>query len=130
MKKQTKLIIVVAVIVAVVVVMAGIYFATRPDTAQGAKTITVEVVHGDGSSKEFTYHTDSEYLGEVLLAEGLVAGEDGEFGLYILTVDGEDAIFEESGAYWALYQNGEMTTTGADTTPIQDGDSFQLVYTV
>ena len=130
MKKQTKLIIAVAVIVAVVVVMAGIYFATRPDTAQGAKTITVEVVHGDGSSKEFTYHTDSEYLGEVLLAEGLVAGEDGEFGLYILTVDGEDAIFEESGAYWALYQNGEMTTTGADTTPIQDGDSFQLVYTV
>ena len=44
-------------------------------------------------------------------------------------MDGEDAIFEESGAYWALYQNGEMTTTGADTTPIQDGDSFQLVYT-
>lgn len=129
MKKQTKLIIAVAVIVAVVVVMAGIYFATRPDTAQGAKTITVEVVHGDGSSKEFTYHTDSEYLGEVLLAEGLVAGDQGEFGLYILTVDGEDAIFEESGAYWALYQNGEMTTTGADTTPIQDGDSFQLVYT-
>lgn len=129
MKKQTKLIIAVAVIVAVVVVMAGIYFATRPDTAQGAKTVTVEVVHGDGSSKEFTYHTDSEYLGEVLLAEGLVAGDQGEFGLYILTVDGEDAIFEESGAYWALYQNGEMTTTGADTTPIQDGDSFQLVYT-
>ena len=129
MKKQTKLIIVVAVIVAVVVVMAGIYFATRPDTAQGAKTITVEVVHGDGSSKDFTYHTDSEYLGEVLLAEGLVAGDQGEFGLYILTVDGENAIFEESGAYWALYQNGEMTTTGADTTPIQDGDSFQLVYT-
>ena len=129
MKKQTKLIIAVAVIVAVVVVMVGIYFATRPDTAQGAKTITVEVVHGDGSSKEFTYHTDSEYLGEVLLAEGLVAGDQGEFGLYILTVDGEDAIFEESGAYWALYQNGEMTTTGADTTPIQDGDSFQLVYT-
>ncbi len=129
MKKQTKLIIAVAVIVAVVVVMAGIYFATRPDTAQGAKTITVEVVHGDGSSKDFTYHTDSEYLGEVLLAEGLVAGDQGEFGLYILTVDGEDAIFEESGAYWALYQNGEMTTTGADTTPIQDGDSFQLVYT-
>ena len=129
MKKQTKLIIVVAVIVAVVVVMAGIYFATRPDTAQGAKTITVEVVHGDGSSKEFTYHTDSEYLGEMLPAEGLVAGDQGEFGLYILTVDGEDAIFEESGAYWALYQNGEMTTTGADTTPIQDGDSFQLVYT-
>ena len=129
MKKQTKLIIAVAVIVAVVIVMAGIYFATRPDTAQGAKTITVEVVHGDGSSKDFTYHTDSEYLGEVLLAEGLVAGDQGEFGLYILTVDGEDAIFEESGAYWALYQNGEMTTTGADTTPIQDGDSFQLVYT-
>ena len=129
MKKQTKLIIAVAVIVAVVVVMAGIYFATRPDTAQGAKTITVGAGDGDGSSKEFTYHTDSEYLGEVLLAEGLVAGDQGEFGLYILTVDGEDAIFEESGAYWALYQNGEMTTTGADTTPIQDGDSFQLVYT-
>ena len=119
----------IAAVLALAGFMLGIYFATRPDTAQGAKTITVEVIHADESSKTFTYHTDAEMLGEVLLSEGLVQGEDSAYGLFILTVDGEDAIFEESGAYWALYQNGEYAQTGADSIPIQDGDHFQLAYT-
>lgn len=49
----------------------------------------MEVVHKDESTKTFTYHTDAEYLGEVLLAEGLVEGDESEYGLMITTVDGE-----------------------------------------
>ncbi len=110
-------------------ILAGIWYANRPQTDPGTKTITVEVLHGDGSTKSFTYTTTAEYLGEVILAEGLVRGEEGEYGLYILTVDGEDAVYENDGAYWALYQNGEYATSGADTTPIQDGDVFRFEYT-
>ena len=64
-------------------VFAGVWAATRPAASQGTKTITVEVVHKDESSKTFTYHTDAEYLGEVLQAEGLVKGDPGDYGLYI-----------------------------------------------
>lgn len=129
-KNQKKLILAAVVVVLLVVCLLVTYFATRPATSQGAKAFTVEVVHGDGSAKTFTYHTDAEYLGEVLLAEGLIEGDEGEFGLYIIRVDGEDAIYEENNSYWALYEGEEYAMQGIDLTPIADGDSFSLVYTV
>ena len=130
MKKNKKLIAALIAIVLVVAVLIGVYAFTRPETVEGAKTVTVEVVHKDESTKTFTYHTDAEYLGEVLLNEGLVEGDMGEFGLFITAVDGEVADYSVDGGWWGLYQNGEMTATGADTTPIADGDTFSLIYTI
>ena len=130
MQKNKKLILAVIAIVAVVAAMVVIYVATRPETTVGSKTFTVEVVHSDGTSKTFTYHTDVEYLGEVLLAEGLIAGHATQFGLYIDTVDGEDAIYEKDGSYWALYEGDEYAPQGIDQTPIADGGAFSLIYTV
>ena len=131
MKPQTKKLLIAAVaLVALIGIFVGVWLATRPATAQGAKTITVEVVHADESRKTFTYHTDEEFLGTVLQNEGLVEGDMGEFGLYIKVVDGETADFDTDGAYWAFYQGEEYAAQGVDTTPIQDGDTFSLVYTV
>ena len=130
MQKNKKLIIAVIAVLVVVAAMAVIYIVTRPGTTAGSKTFTVEVVHSDGDKKTFTYHTDAEYLGEVLLAEGLIAGDVNQFGLYINTVDGEDAIYEENSSYWALYVGEEYASLGIDATPITDGGVFSLVYTV
>lgn len=66
MKKQTKIILGVTALVVVIAVLLGVYYATRPDTNQGAKALTIVVVHGDGSEKDFTIHTDAEYLAEAL----------------------------------------------------------------
>ena len=130
MQKDKKLIIAVIAVVVIVAAMAVIYIATRPEATVGSKTVTVEVVHSDGSKKAFTYQTDAEYLGEVLLAEGLIEGHDDTFGLYIDTVDGEDAVWEVDGSYWALYEGEEYAMQGIDQTPIADGDAFSLVYTI
>ena len=129
MKKNTRIIIAVVALVVVIAVLLGVYALTRPETTQGAKTFTVEVIHSDGSAKTFTYHTDEEYLGPVLLAEGLIAGEEGPYGLTIITVDGEDAVWETDSAYWSIMVNGAYGETGVDATPVNDGDAFQLVYT-
>ncbi|MBQ7344488.1 MAG: DUF4430 domain-containing protein [Oscillospiraceae bacterium] len=128
--KNKKIIIAAVALVAVVALMLGIWFLTRPETQEGAKEITVTVVHKDGSEKVFTYHTDEAYLGPVLLAEGLVEGEQGPYGLYIKAVDGVTADFEVDQSYWSLYVGQEVAMQGADTTPIADGDSFRLVYTI
>ena len=128
--KNKKLIVIVLALVVVVGAMLGLYAATRPETAEGAKTFTVTVVHGNGESKEFTYNTDEEYLGPVLLAEGLVEGEMGPYGLMISAVDGEEAVWETNGAYWALFVGEEYATSGADTTPVYDGSVFKLEYTI
>lgn len=129
MKKNTKLILGIVALVVVIAALLGVYLATRPETSQGAKTFTVEVVHADGGSKTFTYHTDEEFLGVVLETEGLIKGEMGPYGLTIFEVDGERAVWEENGAYWAIFVNGEYGMTGVDTTPVNDGDAFKLEYT-
>ena len=130
MKKNGKLIAAAIVVAALAILFAGVWHFTRPSVSQGSKTVTVEVVHKDESSKTFTYHTDAEYLGEVLQAEGLVKGDPGDYGLYITEVDGEAAVYETDGAYWAFYQGGEYANQSVDQTPINDGDAFSLVYTV
>ena len=129
MQKNKKLIIAAVAIIVIIAAMAVIYAVTRPDTAVGAKTITVEVVHSDGNEKIFTYHTDAEYLGEVLLAEKMIGGDDASPGLYTI-VDGEQAVYEKDGAYWALYEGEEYAQQGINETPIADGDMFSLVYTI
>ena len=128
--KNKKLIVIALALVVVVGALLGVYMATRPETAAGSKTITVTVVHADGSSKDFTYHTDEEYLGPVLMAEGLVVGEMGPYGLMISAVDGEEAVWEVNSAYWALFVGDEYATSGADTTPVYDGSAFKLEYTL
>ena len=128
--KNKKLIVIALALVVVVGALLGLYVATRPETAAGAKTITVTVVHGDGSNKDFTYKTDEEYLGPVLMAEGLVVGEMGPYGLMISAVDGEEAVWEVNSAYWALFVGDEYATSGADTTPAYDGSTFKLEYTI
>lgn len=95
----------------------------------GEKSFTLVVTHADGTVKNFDLHSDKEMLGEALSAEGLIEGEDGEYGLFVTTVDGETA---DSGAqqWWALSIDGEMATTGIDSTPITEGASYELTLTV
>ena len=128
--KNKKLAIAFAALVVVIAILACVFMANRPQTSMGEKIFTVTVVHKDGSENLFTYATDEEYLGPVLLEEGLVEGEEGSYGLVISTVNGETADWDADQSYWALYIGEEYATTGADTTPVNNGDEFKLVYTI
>lgn len=124
-KKSKKPIIILAVVLVVAIAALAIaYFATRPATQAGSKTITVLVVTDD-STETKTIKTDEAYLGAALLAEGLVEGSTGDFGLFITKVNGI-AIDDNLQTWWMLTKNGEMTETGADTVPITDGDQYEL----
>lgn len=128
MKKQTKIILGVVALVVVVGILLGVYFALRPDTVQGAKALTVTVVHGDSSQKEFQIHTDAEYLEGALTENNIVSGEDSEYGLFITTADGE-TVDESKQQWWCITKSGEMLTTGAGETVIADGESYELTLT-
>ena len=130
--KSSKKGLIIAVIALVVVagVFCGIWFFLLPATTQGAKTYTLTVVHADHNSKNFTLHTDEEYLGPALKNEKLISGTESEFGMMVEVVDGEQAIWEKDGAYWAFYIGDEYAQTGVDSTPVNDGDSFKLEYTL
>ena len=129
-KKRLGMALAYAAFVVLGLVLVLVWRFTRPAPAAGDKHITVEVIHKDGTVKTFAYDTDEEYLSEVLVAEGLISGDDSEFGLYVTTVDGETADYNADQSWWALSVNGELAQTGVDTTPIYDGDAFTWTYTV
>lgn len=133
MKTETKNIkkILIAMIVLLVMIAAllGIYQFTKKATVTGAKTITVDVIHKDKSMNTFTYHTDREYLGEVLKDENLVQGEEGAYGLFITCVDNETAD-DSNQEWWCITKNNEMLNTSADQTPITDGEKYELTLTI
>ena len=64
------------------------------------------------------------------MAEGLVEGVEGPYGLEIQSVDGEKASWEENQSYWALFIGEEYATTGADGVVLTDGGVYKLVYTI
>lgn len=94
-----------------------------------AREVTVKVVHKDQTTKEFTYTSTAETLGDVLKAEGLVQGKEDTYGLFVQTVDGE-TVDESKQEWWCLTKGGEAVMTGVDSTPFEAGDTFELTFTV
>ena len=60
------------------------------------------------------------------MEKGLIAGDDGDFGLYVKTVDGVFAEYEATGTYWAFYVDGEYAMTGVDTTSAEEGKIYSF----
>jgi len=118
----------VLALVLVVAALIGVYFATRPATSAADKTITATVV-ANGEEEAFTIHTDEEYLRGALESIDLIAGEESEYGLFVTTVNGitADDVNQE---WWCFTKGGESLNTGVDSTPIADGDAFEITLTV
>lgn len=127
-KQNKKLIVAIVVVVIAALAMFGLYKTFMPKAKAGDKEITVVVVHGDKSEKEFKYSTDEEYLAPVILENKLAEGEDGEFGLFITTVDGEIAD-DSKQQWWCITEGGKAVTTSASELVIEDGDQFELTLT-
>ena len=103
--------------------------AAGEEETTGSKTITLTVVHGDGTSNDITVSTDAENLRDALEAEGIIAGEDSSYGMFVQTVDGETADDGEQ-EWWCLTKGGEMWNYGVDDTEIADGDVYEFTLTV
>jgi hypothetical protein len=99
------------------------------DTAlgDGETTFKVEISIAK-QSITLTVNTDAETVGAALLENGIIEGEDSEYGLYIKKVNGVTADFDKDKAYWAFYINGEYAMTGVDTTKIDPDVTYKLKY--
>lgn len=127
-KKNTKLIAILAA-VAVVIVAALVIWGLTGSGDAGMKTVEVQVVHGDGSTRDFTLKTEEETLGRALVEGEVVVDNQSTYGLYIQTVDGETAN-EANQEWWCLTKGGESVNTGADEVVIADGEHYELTLTV
>ncbi len=98
-------------------------------SAVADKTITVKVVHKDGTENTLTVNTDADNLRGALEPDGVIAGDESEYGLFVKTVDGETAD-DANEEWWCITKGGEMLNTGVDDTQIADGESYEFTLTV
>jgi hypothetical protein len=94
---------------------------------EGAKTVKVEV-KVEEQMITFTIKTDKKTVGEALVENDLIAGDEGAYGLYVKKVNGIVADYDVNQSYWAFYINGEMAMTGVDMTDIDETAIYRLEY--
>ncbi len=128
-KSNKKVIAIVAIVLVVLIAVFGVIYAnTRPEVNEGTKTVTVEVIHKDKSTNEFVCQTSAENLETVLLDAKIVEDNQTDWGLYIITADGE-TVNEDNQEWWCITKDGETLTTGATDTMVADGDHYELTFT-
>lgn len=93
---------------------------------EGETQFDFVVVDKEGNETKFEIHTDKEMVGEALLENELIAGEEGDYGLYVKTVNGITADYDENGEYWAFYIGGQYASTGVDATPVEEGETYSF----
>ena len=93
-------------------------------------SFTVVVTDLDGTETTFEYTSEAATVGEALLAEGLIAGDQSDWGLMVTTVNGITADWATENAYWAFYIDGEYAQTGVDATELTDGATYSFVKTI
>ena len=129
--KMNKKILGVALLVLLVLAMVLVYVKFSDKPVEGSKSVTIEVVNSEKESVKYELKTDALYLAEAMEeAEGLeYETEDGPYGLTVLSVNGERAVYDENGAYWGFYVNDEYCNYGISEQPVNDGDYFKIEYT-
>ncbi len=94
----------------------------------------IEVTGSAGKTTEYRLSTNAEYLIQAMNelsgneSDFSYSGTESEHGIFVETINGEKASYEEDGAYWALYVNGEYGQYTADAQPTEDKASYIWIY--
>lgn len=128
MNKMMRLILCTVLIAAMALMAAGCGSKTAETQAQGV-SFTFVVTDLEGNESTYDLSTQKATVGEALLEEGLIVGEDSEYGLYVTTVNGITADWDKDQTYWAFYIDGEYAMTGVDATEVTEGATYSFVLT-
>ena len=120
----------VGLLVLLILAMVFVFVKFSEKPVEGSKNVTIEVVNSKEESVTYKIKTDALYLADVMNeAEGLeYEAIDGSYGLNVQSVNGERAVYDEDGAYWAFFVNDEYCNYGISEQPVEDGDYFKIVY--
>ena len=102
--QKKKTLIIVCATVVLVAAMLAVWFAFGPKGTAGQ---------------------NAEFLRQALEEQKLVEGEESQYGLYVKTVNGVTAD-DAKEEWWCFTKDGEDVMTGVDSTPVADGDHFEI----
>ncbi|MBE6749008.1 MAG: DUF4430 domain-containing protein [Ruminococcaceae bacterium] len=91
---------------------------------EGEKAFVFIVTDSEGKDTHFMIKTDKETVGEALMELNLISGEEGQYGLYVKTVNGITLDYDKDGKYWAFYEENAYANQGVDQTEITEGGVY------
>lgn len=94
------------------------------EKGEGENAFIFIAVDLDGNNTHYMIRTNKETVGEALIENGLISGDDGEYGLYVKTVNGITLDYDKDGKYWAFYEENTYANQGVDSTPIKEGGVY------
>lgn len=113
--------------------MFGVYKVFGPKISKGSKAVVIEVLNKESDLKTYKIKTDAEYLVDAMnelqdSQDFSYEGSESDYGLYITSINGQEAVYETDGSYWSIYVNNEYGMYGADQQPVNDGDTYRFAY--
>lgn len=93
----------------------------------GEKTFYFIAVDLEGKETRYEIHSDASFVGEALLEHALIAGDAGDYGLYVKTVNGITLDWDKDAKYWSFLIAGEYAMTGCDMTEIENGITYTFI---
>lgn len=129
-KSSTKWILAGALLILLIIVFIAAYLVFGPKSRGNSDLIHIqaEVILTDGTSSTFQIDTNEEFLRGALEQEGLIQGNESAYGLFVTTVNGVTAD-DSKEQWWCFTKNGEILNTGVDSTPIADGEHYEITLT-
>ena len=126
MKNTLSVLLCVVLIAAMALSMAACGASKEAAAPQGEVSYTVITVDLEGNETKYDITSHKEMVGEELLAQGIIAGDMGDYGLYIKTVNGLTLDWDKDAKYWAFYIGEDYAVTGVDLTPAEEGVTYTL----
>ena len=129
--KKTNKVLLALIPVAIIAILAVVFIVFKPGTTSGSKKVEINVVNDKGETSSYSVKTDAEYLRQAMEeTSGLeFSGEESEYGMMVIVVNGVTADYNVDQSYWAFYVNDEYCNYGIDEQPVTDGDVFKIEYT-
>ena len=124
--KKLSVLLCVVLIAAMALSLAACGVKKEAAAPSGPVSYTVITVDLEGKETKYEITSTKGSVGEELLAQGIVAGEVNQYGLYVDTVNGLTLDWEKDGKYWAFYIGEEYATTGVDLTVPEEGVTYYL----
>ena len=124
LKKLLSMILCVVLVAAMALFATGCMENGTEEATGESVSFTVVVVDLEGKETTYEVTTTETTVGAALMAEELLAGEDGPYGLYIKEVAGIPLDWDIDGKYWAVYVDGEYALSGVDSLAVTEGAEY------
>ena len=124
LKKLLSMILCVVLVAAMALFATGCMENGKEEATGESVSFTVIVVDLEGKETTYEITTTETTVGAALMAEELLAGEEGPYGLYIKEVAGIPLDWDTDGKYWAVYVDSEYALSGVDSLAVTEGTVY------